>query len=148
LSFNENLIFTQSVWSLNFTQTLFLLFRKEFQNNNKQRMILILVNDGSFVHHYSIFVDDSFKISISHASLIYCLTCWGQFHQCSTSSFYVHRSPKRKKDSQVESLFLALLGSVCVKSAHRMLMKLTLGVNFANILLAHFSYKSSLKAKM
>ncbi len=30
---------------------------------------------------------------------------WGQFHQHSMSSFYTPRSQKRKKDSQVGSLF-------------------------------------------
>ena len=47
-----------------------------------------------------------------------------QFHQHSTSSFYARRSQKRKKDCQVKQFFV-LSGSVCVKAAHRTLMKLT-----------------------
>jgi len=31
---------------------------------------------------------------------------WGQFHQCFMNSFYAGRSQKRKKDSQVISVFL------------------------------------------
>ena len=42
----------------------------------------------------------------------------GQFHQHFTSSFYVHRSQKRKKESQVKQLF-ALSGSVGVKSGRK-----------------------------
>ena len=47
-----------------------------------------------------------------------------QFHQHTTSSFYAHRSQKRKKTVKSSSFF-ALSGSVCVKAAHRMLIKLT-----------------------
>jgi len=47
-----------------------------------------------------------------------------QFHQRSMSSFYVHRSRKCKKDSQVLSFF-TLSGSVHIKAARRTLMKLT-----------------------
>ncbi len=35
----------------------------------------------------------------------------GQFHQCSTSSYYAWRSQKRKKDSQVVRLFCAFVKS-------------------------------------
>jgi hypothetical protein len=45
-----------------------------------------------------------------------CIETWGQYHQSSMSSFYTHRSQKRKKDSQVVSLF-ALLGSASAKPA-------------------------------
>ena len=41
-----------------------------------------------------------------------------QFHQRSTSSFYVHRFQKRKKDSQVKHLFV-LAGSERVKAARK-----------------------------
>jgi len=47
-----------------------------------------------------------------------------QFHQRSMSSFYAHRSQKHKKTVNL-SVFFAILGSVCVKAACRMLMKLT-----------------------
>ena len=43
---------------------------------------------------------------------------WGQFHKQFTGSFYVRRSQKRKKDSQVWQLF-ALLGSARVKAARK-----------------------------
>jgi hypothetical protein len=47
-------------------------------------------------------------VSILHFSFIYRLFySRDQFHQCSTSSFYVLRSQKRKKDSQVVNLFCA-----------------------------------------
>ena len=51
----------------------------------------------------------------------------GQFHQHSTSSFYVQRSLKRKKLLNL-TVFFVLLGSGCVKAARRMLVKLTPGV--------------------
>jgi hypothetical protein len=41
-----------------------------------------------------------------------------QFHQCSMSSFYMRGAQKRKKDSQVVSLF-KLLGSVRAKAARK-----------------------------
>ena len=43
-------------------------------------------------------------------------------------SFYAHRSQKRKKVLDL-TVFFALLGSLLVKAAHKMLMKLTPGVN-------------------
>jgi len=52
------------------------------------------------------------------------LQTMGQFHQHSTSSFYMRRSQKRKKDWQLDCLF-ALSGSASVKASHIMLMKLT-----------------------
>ena len=42
----------------------------------------------------------------------------GQFHQHFKSSFYVRRSQKQKKDSQVKQLF-ALLGSAGIKAGHK-----------------------------
>ncbi len=57
------------------------------------------------------------------------LVIWGQFHQCSMSSFCKCRSQKRKKDGQINcQSFFALLGSACAKAAHRTLMKWTLGL--------------------
>jgi len=38
-----------------------------------------------------------------------------QFHQCSTYNFYMCRAQKRKKDTQVISLFI-LLESACAKA--------------------------------
>ena len=49
----------------------------------------------------------------------YNICCWdtrGWFHQHFTSNFYNHRSPKRKKVSQLKQL-LALLGSARIKAA-------------------------------
>jgi hypothetical protein len=57
---------------------------------------------------------------------------WGQFYQHSTSSFYEHRYLKCKKTVKM-SIFFALLGSALLKSASRMLMKLTLGQWFFEI---------------
>jgi len=48
---------------------------------------------------------------------------WGQFYQCSTSSFCACRSLKLQKDLQLD--FFALLGSARMQAVHRMLMKLT-----------------------
>ena len=41
-----------------------------------------------------------------------------------THSFYARRSQKRKKLLEL-TVFFALLGSTCVKAAHKMLMKMT-----------------------
>ena len=43
---------------------------------------------------------------------------WGQFHHHFTSSFYVRRSQKCIKDSQVKQI-VVLLGSACIKAAHK-----------------------------
>ncbi len=43
---------------------------------------------------------------------------WAQFHQCSTYSFYARGTQKRKKDSQVISLF-TLSGSTRVKAERK-----------------------------
>ncbi len=51
----------------------------------------------------------------------------GQFHQHSGGSFCACRSRKRKNDSQVDSLFLALFWSKGVKSVHSALMQLSPG---------------------
>ena len=40
---------------------------------------------------------------------------WGQFHQHFTSSFYMCRAQKHRKDGQLKQLF-ALSGSACIKS--------------------------------
>ena len=45
------------------------------------------------------------------------LCCWDQFHQ-NFMSFYVRRSQKRKKDTQLKQLF-ALSGSACVKAVSK-----------------------------
>jgi len=55
------------------------------------------------------------------------------------SSFNARKSQKHKKCSQVVSLF-ALLGSAHVKAVRKMLVKLTRGVNFINILLKAFMF--------
>jgi len=52
---------------------------------------------------------------------------------------------KRKKYSQVVSLFV-LLGSGCVKAAHKMLVKSTPWVNFIDILQAAFTGADSKSA--
>ena len=54
------------------------------------------------------------KLSIK----VFCSCCWGQFHQLFKRSFYVCRSQKRQKDSQLKQLF-ALSGSVGVKAARK-----------------------------
>ena len=38
---------------------------------------------------------------------------WGQFHQCSTRSFYTGRSQKRKKDSKIKQLYWAF--GICLR---------------------------------
>ncbi len=55
--------------------------------------------------------------------------------------FYAFIYQKRKKTFKPISLF-ALKGSACVKAACKMLVKLTLGINFANILWSFFVGKS------
>jgi len=56
---------------------------------------------------------------------------------------FVHADPKSVK----RYWCLMLSGSTSAKAAHKMLVKLTHGVNFINTLCTNFSYKSSLKAK-
>jgi len=51
---------------------------------------------------------------------------WCQFYQPSMSSFYTHRSQKRKKDRQLDCLF-ALSGSWRLKAAPGLYIKLTPG---------------------
>jgi hypothetical protein len=59
-----------------------------------------------------------------------------------SSTFYGQRSQKRNKYSQTVSLFGAF-GICTSKSWRKILVKLTPGVNFINILHVHFSYKSA-----
>ncbi len=47
-----------------------------------------------------------------------CIKTWGQYHQSSMSSFYTHRSQKRKKDSQVAGLFY-IFGICACKSCSK-----------------------------
>jgi hypothetical protein len=56
-----------------------------------------------------------------------------QFHQRSLSGF----DQKRKKTDNL-TVFFALSGSARIKAAGKMLVKLTQGVNFSNILQAAF----------
>jgi len=49
----------------------------------------------------------------------------GQFHQHFTGSFFAQRSQMPINDSQVISVFFALLGPTGVKAVRKMLMKLT-----------------------
>jgi len=52
------------------------------------------------------------------------INSWGWFHQHFTWILYAHRFQKRKTDLWLDSIF-ALLGSVCVKSMHKMLVTST-----------------------
>jgi len=52
----------------------------------------------------------------------------------STRSFYTHWSQKRKKTTMSWLSFFALLGSAHIQATHKKLVKLTLGVNFINML--------------
>jgi hypothetical protein len=71
---------------------------------------------------------------------------WGQFHQCSTSSFYASRSQKWKKTVKL-SVFFSLLGSASAKAACRTLMKLTPGAHFTNMFTCSFYMCRSQKHK-
>jgi len=64
---------------------------------------------------------------------------WGRFHQRSTYSFCARRSQKRKKIQLSHQCLFTLLGSTSVKAVHRMLMKLSRGVNFINIVHEDFT---------
>ena len=73
----------------------------------------------------------------------------GQFHQCSTSSFYAQRSQKRKETVKLSS-FIAFLGSVHIKAARRTLVKLTSDVSVKNVKANliqefHFTFLTSFK---
>ncbi len=48
--------------------------------------------------------------------------------------------PKVEKTDNL-TVFSSLLGSAPAKAAHKMLMKLTLGVNFINVICTIFSYE-------
>ncbi len=52
---------------------------------------------------------------------------WGQFHQCSTYSFYAHRSQKRKKILMTWLSSYAFGISTSAKAVRKTLMKLTPG---------------------
>ena len=56
-----------------------------------------------------------------------------------THSFYTRRSQKRKKLLEL-TVFFVLLGSACVKAAHKMLVKLTAGLK-KQFLQISFSFK-------
>jgi len=64
-------------------------------------------------------------------------------------TFYEHlllaEIPKEEKDTNTDDLtvFLSIMGFFRVKAAHKMLVNLTPGVNFINVLRARFSYKRS-----
>jgi len=64
-------------------------------------------------------------------NIIHFFNTWSQFHQHSTSNFY--QMPKK-----TGSCLFSALGSAHVKAARRTLMKMTLWVNFINILLKDF----------
>jgi len=63
-----------------------------------------------------------------------------QLHQRYTHSFYVRRLLKHNKDWQLDCIF-ALLGSAHIKAARKMLIKLTPGPYFFNVLRAAFTHK-------
>jgi len=54
--------------------------------------------------------------------------------------------PKSAKNTVKLSVFFVLLGSVCLKAAHKTLIKLTPGINFISIILMRFSYESELSS--
>jgi len=78
---------------------------------------------------YHIIIFNDRKTSYDQISVLLCEAFHSgcQFHQRFTCSFYARRSRERKKDWQLDCLFLTLLGSACVKAVHRMLMKLSPG---------------------
>jgi len=47
----------------------------------------------------------------------------GQFHNHFLHIFYAHRSQKHKKTDGLTVYIFALLGSLCVKASHKMLVK-------------------------
>ena len=53
---------------------------------------------------------------------------WVKFIKVLTCSFYAHRSQKRKKLLDL-AVFFVLLGSVRVQAAHKMMVKLTPGLD-------------------
>jgi len=65
------------------------------------------------------------------------MVIWAQFLQYSMYSFYACRSKKRKKT--LMTYVFTFLGSTRAKAVHRMLMKLTPGLNFINVLRTAFT---------
>jgi len=55
-------------------------------------------------------------------------------------SFNARRSQKRKKIQLSHKYLFTVLGSACVKTVYRTLMKLSPGVNFINVLQAAFTH--------
>jgi len=76
----------------------------------------------------------------------------GRFHQHFTRSFYAQKSQKRKKNQLNRHCLFVLLVSTRAKAVHEMLVKLTPGVNFTNILYVCFfvqkCFGTFAKAKM
>jgi len=65
---------------------------------------------------------------------------WGQFHQHFTQIFKI-KDPKSAKNTVKSSVFSVLLGSVHIKAAHRILMKVTPVVNFIKYEELRFSFQ-------
>jgi len=74
------------------------------------------------------------EVSVRNAVLNLIL---GQFHQHVYEQLFCVQIPKAQKDYQLDCIFYAF-ESALVKAAHKMLGKLTPGVNFINILQAAF----------
>ncbi len=55
------------------------------------------------------------------------------------SSAFTSANHKSPKNTAKPSVYIALLGSVCIKAARKMLVKLTPGVIFINMLMSSFS---------
>ncbi len=60
---------------------------------------------------------------------------WGRFHQHFMHSFYMHRSRKAQKKTDSLTVFFALLGAACVKTARPMLVKSNHGIEMGILLL-------------
>jgi len=93
-----------------------------FTKDAHHKMLLKLT-----IEHFLSYWDSPSKWTTDPTSSSESRKIWCQFHQRFTSSFWEHRSWRRKKDkSSCQSLF-ALMGSGCVKPARRTLMKLNPG---------------------
>ncbi len=53
------------------------------------------------------------------------INTWGQFYQHIYEKLLPEEIPNAQKDSQINSVFFALLGSACAKAARKIMVKLT-----------------------
>jgi len=85
-------------------------------------------------------------LSLSLANLSFSMEFRGQFHQHIYAQLYARISQSVRTQSSHQYLF-TLLGSTHVKAVHRILIKLSPGVNFINILWTAYTWAEPIRLK-